>query len=325
MKHPLAINLKFILKAHILNPLWLPRDRRRNIRCVECYRRVEALLDKYRHFVRRLDLQGGASPKEEAGDGNENKKADAPIFSIWFQGEENAPKLVKVCFDRLRTLYGSRFRVLDEEALLQLISLPEPIMRKWRDGTITAAHFSDICRIELLYRYGGMWFDATDFITEPVPRWIEEADFFIYTCGDIITPQKLIQSCYIRGSKGHPLLGALREFLYEYWAHEGKLIDYFLLHYMFRFLVENNEEAARLFYEMPQIPQDPTHVLWHKNRDRIYSDSLYLKSTEGTFFQKTTFKCRSAREPKPDSVADYILNEKIPIPYGKARLSDSRP
>lgn len=316
MVNPLLINLKFILHAHILNPLWRERNKRRNVRCFYCYKRVEALLDRYRGFVNALRIQ----PQEK-----ERKKTDEKIFSIWFQGRENAPQLVKVCMQRLENLYGDRYRVLDSDDLAGMLEIPDFITDKWKAGIISAAHFSDICRIELLYKFGGMWFDATDYITEPVPQWIEESDLFIYACGDVITPHKLIQSCFMRARQGHPLMGALREFLYEYWRNEKKLADYFLLHYMFRFLVENNQEAARLFGEMPVVHQDPTHVLWHKNRDKPYSDALYLESTQGTFFQKTTFKCKSAVNPKPGSVADYIINDKITIPYGTPRLSHSRP
>lgn len=315
MANPFLINLKFILRAHVLNPLWRERNKRRNVRCYHCYKRVEALLDKYRDFVSNLKLQSS-----EGVDNGGNDK----IFSIWFQGRENAPKLVKVCMKRLENLYGERYMVLDENDLTEMLDIPDFITEKRKAGVISAAHFSDICRIELLYKFGGMWFDATDYITEPVPQWIEESDLFIYACGDVITPHKLIQSCFMRAARNHPLMGAMREFLYEYWRNEKKLADYFLLHYMMRFLVENNEEAARLFNAMPAIHQDPTHQLWHKNRDKPYSDALYLESTKGTFFQKTTFKCKSATDPKPGSVADYIINEKITIPYGHTRLPDSR-
>lgn len=305
---------RFILFAHVFNPLWRQRDKRRIVRCIECYRRVESYLSKYRDFVKSLEL-----PEFEKSD----NAADEKIFSIWFQGEDNAPELVKICFQRLRNVYGDRFVVLDDSSLSDWIELPEHVMNKWKSKKISHAHFSDICRVELLYRHGGMWFDATDYLTSPVPRWIEESDLFIYGTGVKITPEKLIQSCFMRAAKGHPLFAAWREFIFEYWRKENKLIDYFLLHYMIRFLVENNTKAHEYFYAMEQLPQDPTHLLWHKHRDSKYSDQLYLECTKDTFFQKTTFKCKSAVSPKPESVADYIINNKIPFPYGQTRISDT--
>lgn len=316
MVHPFLVNLKFVLRAHILNPLWLPRDKRRNIRCVYCYRRVEALLEKYRDFVRQLK-------PSESDTGHDRSRGK--IFSIWYQGPEKAPRLVKVCLGRLKNVYGERHIVLDGKSIFDYISLPSYIIDKWKSGAISAAHFSDICRVELLYRHGGMWFDATDYLTSPVPEWIEESDMFIYHCGEKITPQKLIQSCFMKASKGHPLFAMWREFIFEYWKREEKLVDYFLLHYMLRFLVENNEKAYNLFYAMPQVHQDPTHILWHKYCDAPYSDSLYLEATKDSFFQKTTFKWKCAENPKPGSVADFIVNDKIKIPYGETRLSDTCP
>lgn len=301
----LITELRFILNAHILNPLWRPRDERRLVRCAQCYKRVEAYLDKYRDFVKSL--------KAEDTLGDESEKNDR-IFSIWFQGEQNAPLLVRICFKRLREIYGDRLIVLDKNSLFDWISLPQHVIDKWNSKKILHAHFSDICRVELLYQHGGMWFDATDFLTSSVPEWIEKSDIFIYACGDKITPHKLIQSCFMKARKGYPLFSMWREFLFEYWKKEDRLVDYFLLHYMIRFIVENNEQAYRLFYEMPQIPQDPTHILWHKNKDCKYSEDLYYKSTKDSFFQKTTFKCKSAASPKAGSVAEYILKEKTPPP-----------
>lgn len=306
--------VRFILDGHILNPFWISREERRRRRCLANYHKVESYFEKYKSFVSSLSLT-----EDNFKDSAEKEK----VFSIWFQGEENAPALVKICFDRLRSVYGDRFIVLDNKTLNDWITLPSHIMEKWEKKKITAAHFSDICRVELLYQYGGMWFDATDYLTEPVPQWIEDADIFIYRTGDVITPHRLIQSCFMRARKGHPLFGAWRKFIFEYWKNENKLVDYFLLHFMLRFIVENNEKASEYFYNMPQLSQDPTHVLWHLHKDDKFTEELYIDSTKDTFFQKTTFKHKSAHNPKPGTVADFIINDKIKLPNGKACVSDT--
>lgn len=300
-------NARFIVFAHILNPLWSSREKRRNRRFTESYRRVESYLNKYRDFVKELSVAPVEGPAAESGD---------KIFTIWYQGEENAPELVKICFKRLRQVYGDRVVVLDRETIYDWTDFPDYIKNKWEAGLITPTHFSDICRVELLYRHGGMWFDATDYLTSPVPDWIEKSDLFIYNTGNVITPQTLIQSCFMRARKGHPLFAMWREAMFEYWRQENKLIDYFLLHYMLRFIVENNEEARKEFYAMPQIPQDPTHILWHRYHSAPYTDELYRESTKDTFFQKTNYKHKRARKPVAGSVADYIVNDKIRLPYG---------
>lgn len=290
--------MKFTLFGHILNPLWHSRLRRRQTRGYWQHKVVDNYLREYKDFVRGLKLDGAPTQ-----DGSGEK-----IFSIWFQGEDKAPKLVKKCFARLRKFYGDRFVVLDNTTLPQWISLPEHIERKWKEGKIVPANYSDICRIELLHQHGGMWFDATDYLTERVPQWVEDADLFIYLEGGHITPHTFIQSCFMRAKKGHPLFGAWRELISEYWRHEDEAVDYFLAHFLLRFLVENNEEAARLFHAMPQVAQDPTHRLWFGHRDEPYSEELYRELTKDAFFQKTNFKCKSGQQPAPGTMADFIIN-----------------
>lgn len=294
-------NFKFTMLAHVLNPLWNSRIKRRRTRGRHSYTYVSHYLKKYKPFVENITFTG--KPEK-------NAEGEEKIFSIWFQGEENAPALVKVCFSRLRETYGDRFIVLDRNTIKEWVKLPDFIYEKWEKGIITPAHFSDICRVALLYQNGGMWFDATDYLTEKVPQWIEESDLFIYLEGNRITPGTLIQSCFMRARKNHPLFKGLLDFIYEYWSQEDRLVHYFLLHYMMRYLTENNPEALRLFLAMPQVNQDPTHILWHEHHKEPYSRELYDLDTKDTFFQKTSFKRKSARNPLPGSVADIILQGK---------------
>lgn len=64
------------------------------------------------------------------------------------------------------------------------------------------AHYVDICRVELLYEYGGYWLDSTCFVTAPIPEWICRQDFFVYMAGHE-TPYSysFIQNCFIRARK----------------------------------------------------------------------------------------------------------------------------
>ena len=43
------------------------------------------------------------------------------------------------------------------------MELPGYIVEKWGKGQIPAALFSDLLRLQLLIKYGGMWIDSTVF------------------------------------------------------------------------------------------------------------------------------------------------------------------
>ena len=73
------------------------------------------------------------------------------VWTCWFQGEENAPALVKVCINRMRAVFGEKnVTVITDENFSDFISLPDYILQKYKSGFISRAHFSDILRIELL-------------------------------------------------------------------------------------------------------------------------------------------------------------------------------
>lgn len=298
MTNSVFANLKFIWDAHIANPIWLPRYERRKKRFSVKYKNTCKRLNKYRRFIELLKID--THYQAETG-------AEEFVFSIWFQSEENAPLLIKSCFRQLKKYYGENVKILDRNSIRKWIDVPDYIWLKWENGIISNAHFSDICRVLLLYNYGGMWFDATDYLTSPVPDWIINSDLFMFAAGDKITPTTLVQSCFIRAKKNHPLLKAWRDIIFEYWKTENQLIDYFLLHYLLRYLVENNSSASELFNKIPYVEQDPTHVLWYKYRDHTYSEKLFFEATKDTFFQKTNFKARSAKYPKNDSIAEFII------------------
>ena len=85
------------------------------------------------------------------------------IHSIWFQGEDNAPEIVKLCFNRLRVVaehYNLKLHIYNEDELSHL-SIDKNIKEKRKKGIIDNAVYSDICRSFLLSYYGGIWCDAT--------------------------------------------------------------------------------------------------------------------------------------------------------------------
>ena len=86
------------------------------------------------------------------------------VWFSWLQGIDQAPDLVKVCLASQRKhLPDYEFRVFDLSNYQQWIELPEFIVRKYKKGLIPAASFSDLLRLSVLQKYGGVWMDATVF------------------------------------------------------------------------------------------------------------------------------------------------------------------
>ena len=194
---------KIGLFGHVLNPFWKTRIERRKIRTDLT---AKVVTKYFKRYLPAVDSVKETTPIKD----DKNDK----IFTIWLQGEDNAPALVKACFRSVRRHCKQELVVLDEKTIFDYITLPKEIVKKYKDGKIGHAHFADICRVELLYQYGGYWLDSTAFVTAPIPKWIEDEDFFVYLTGNNYniggSPYSFMQNCFIRARKGAFLLAAWR-------------------------------------------------------------------------------------------------------------------
>ncbi len=269
---------KIMFQSHIFNWPWRTREHRRDVRTSVLSRVAPE------YFKRYLPAAAKVEETDVIHD-----DANEKIFTIWQQGEENAPALVKACFRSIRRHCKQELVVLDDKTITDYIQLPEEIMEKYRAGKIRRAHFADICRVELLYKYGGYWMDSTDFATGPIPQWITDQDFFMFMVGNVGQKYSFCQNCFIRARRGSYLLAAWRAMILDYWMHENASFDYFMHQMLFQTLVQNDPRAIKYFAEMPHVDQDPTHSVWHNYKHAPYDDKLFKKLTADAFFQKTAY------------------------------------
>jgi hypothetical protein len=93
------------------------------------------------------------------------------IWTLWLQGWDNAPAIVRACLARWQNLNpGWRVHALDAQTLARFLSASD-IDRIIRAETPLEA-ISDQIRIELLHHYGGVWADATTMCMRPLDRWL---------------------------------------------------------------------------------------------------------------------------------------------------------
>jgi hypothetical protein len=289
---------RLLVEGHLLNPVWDGEERHRARRC-KAFGRI--LMD----YMRKNWLQAAADVPVTPVIRNDSEER---IFTLWLQGEEQAPDIVKSCFASIRKHCTQPLVILDGETVFDWITLPEAIVEKYRAGKIKPAHFADICRVELLHTYGGYWLDSTCYVSAPIPAWITEHDFFVFMAGEKVHGNySFIQNCFIRARKGSYLLEAWRAMILDYWLHEDRRVDYFQHQVMFRTLVTYNATASKLFGEMAQLDQYPTHLYLYEYKDLPYDEKVLLKAAEeGFFYQKTSY--RDLENIVPGSFADHLVH-----------------
>ncbi|MGN0189370.1 MAG: capsular polysaccharide synthesis protein [Candidatus Cryptobacteroides sp.] len=292
---------EIVLKGHILNLPWRPHLERRRVRGRVTAKAVGSYLD---FLVPAIKANSGIRQPQQ-----EDRKEEEKIFSVWLQGEGNAPKIVRSCWGSIKANCPQELVILDADSLPQWVDLPDHIIGKWKSGKMGPAHFTDICRLALLHKYGGLWLDSTDFVSAPIPQWILDEDFFVYMSGDTLKGSySFIQNCFIRARKGNYLTKAWLDAVLEYWEAEDSVIDYFVHQLIFRKVIENDPAAASLFGKMPKVSQDAAHELWFGNGRNPFDEDGFRRMTGAAAFQKTEYKSSTALNPPEGSFAEKVMN-----------------
>ena len=176
------------------------------------------------------------------------------IWICWFQGLESAPALVKRCIESVqRHTPDAQVVILTDDNIPDYLSLPEHIKTKYQSGLISKAQYSDIVRCSLLYQYGGIWMDATVFMSKPLPESFYEKRFssLRFDQHEGAVSQGYWTAYFLAAQKGNALVRLVRDILYSYWQHHDTLIEYFLIDYSFLYARERYPQFHQVMEEQP--------------------------------------------------------------------------
>ena len=215
------------------------------------------------------------------------------IWQFWDNPTgKTTPEIVKSSLESVEKFKGNFQRKILNNAVLENYSdLPGYVFDKFRKSQMDYAHFSDLLRLNLLKNHGGIWLDATGYMTDFIPKYILNEDFFVFLTGELTHfPYSFMQNCFIRSKKGSILCEAWYRMCVEFWKNETKTLDYFQHQLMFKVLVEGNPTVKKLFAEMPQRTDDEIHKFAGNNLLKKFDAVEWERMKKASFFQKTTYK-----------------------------------
>ncbi len=161
---------------------------------------------------------------------------DVKVWSMWWQGEENADRLFRMCIESARKQTGQPVVVLDQDNYKNYFTIPESILQKYADGKINPAHVCDYMVVSILAEQGGYFTGATVWCSQPIPEQVLRAPFFVCKT-ETKSTYHMSRSRWVGyllgGRKEFPLFGFARDFLTEYWDKMDYVVDYLLLDYIF--------------------------------------------------------------------------------------------
>lgn len=227
-----------------------------------------------------------------------------PVWTCWFQGEKNAPPLVRSCLKSMRNCFGKEnVKIITDENFADYVLLPEFILEKYNTNIISRTHFSDILRTELLYRYGGIWIDSTVFCSAPeIPEYISDSDFFCYSVVDMTRNDCLpivASSWFLKAEKNNSIIAKTRELIFAYWKKEKHLCNYNLFHIFFALASEVYKEE---WNKVPVFSNIQPHIMQFE-LFKPYSKERIMQIFRGADFHKLNW--RLMKKEKDDTYTNY--------------------
>ncbi|MDM8219013.1 capsular polysaccharide synthesis protein [Limosilactobacillus mucosae] len=236
-------------------------------------------------------------------------KSSNKVWVCWLQGMENAPEIVKTCYNSLKTnLPNKEIIVLTSSNLNKYVTFPNYIERKWKQGIISNAHLADLLRLELLTKFGGTWIDATVLCTEQedkIPEYFFNSELFVYQC---LKPGRdghstYMSNWYISAKSHNKILEATKYLCYEYWKRNNEVIDYFIFHDFMSIVLDTYKDDWHKI-----IPRDNAtpHELLLRMFDK-YNDEMWQAIVNQTPFHKLSYKFSKMDLTLNETYYQYII------------------
>ena len=245
-------------------------------------------------------------------DNLENKKI---IWTLWWQGYDNAPEIVKYCLDNMKKLAhenGFEFYCLDESTFERYVKIPEYLKLKIKKGYISIANISDMIRVCLLSQYGGTWIDSTVFIHSSF-KWDNfSKSYFTIKTGEMTDYSPNVsknrwKTFLLSGNSS--LYEFTRDFFFEYFKKFDYVIDYLLIDYIFDIAFDTNAEIKK---QMLELESTNLNLFWLESHfSEKFDRNIWKHISENTKIFKTTYKLDTKIKCDSENYYSALIKSKL--------------
>lgn len=250
------------------------------------------------------------------------KKKDISSNTIWqFWDGNEMPKIVKNCVDSVKQKKPANWNhiILNNNNITDYIDMPDVIINLLKNKKIKYCHYADYIRLALLATYGGIWMDATIFLTDNIPSEILQSHFFVFENFETnINHKKWINYCppafgfnslfkfkaynyFIKSDINNELIKEYADLFY-YHLIKNKSICYFGAMIILTLLLKEKGDKNR--YRLSVFKPETMQFHFYDK----YSDKLWNEIISNSFCHKLTHKKKANNN---DEILDHIINLKI--------------
>ena len=146
------------------------------------------------------------------------------VWMLWLQGWDKAPSISQTCVDSWKYYNpGWDVKLLDEQNVLEYLDIDEELPGL-KTNNIS---LSNIIRISLIKKYGGVWADSTLFCNKSLDDWLPEGAFLF----NRPSAQRMICDWFISGSGDSSIIDMWHNVTMQYWKWRIKETDQYEQHY----------------------------------------------------------------------------------------------
>lgn len=263
------------------------------------FKRIEKFFSICKQKLIVAYLMNHCGGKEIVGNYNRMDKAlnnnpitsEAPIWTCWWQGEDNMPEIVKACYNSMRKHSNNHPVILiTEKNYQEYIDIPDYIIRKNKEGHIDLTHFSDILRAMLLSKHGGIWMDSTLLLPyKNIDEFIPTNQTF-WSCHHKPIYNNISQGGWVSFfwacGKGNFLASFIADMHLAYWSRKDKLVDYLLLDYTFAIARRYIPVVHNMIEDVKMTEMGPLG----KYLNEEYTENEWTEFCSRYNFHKVTYK-----------------------------------
>ena len=244
-----------------------------------------------------------------------NQENSKIIWTLWMQGYENAPELVKSTIDSIRKfaeLNNFQFILLEENTIEKYVVFPKLIKEKMDLGVIDYTKISDILRVSLLAKYGGTWVDATIYMKEEFDSSLLLQNYYTIKTGGIEDYSPNISNNRWKGfflSGNSSLFSFTRDFFFEYYSRYDIAVDYLLIDYIFDMAYKYDEKIKN---QMLELEKSNPNLFWLESHlgDK-FDQKVWDNITETTKVFKTTYKLSGEIKSNKNNFYSKLIDGKL--------------
>ena len=249
--------------------------------------------------------------------------SDTPkiIWMMWWQGIDKLPPIPQACIRSIRkNLPDYEIRIITKDNFHEFLNVDDVI--KYLDEhtfgkkRLIIQHFSDIIRMRILNKFGGMWLDATMFLSgNNFLNLIKKYKFFTIKLIEFPDNKLFFAPGHGRfctslfaSPAGNPLFSFVDECLTYHVNHHSLFLDYFVSEYAIVLGEKHVNFINKLFNDLPA--SNPRMFWLDQQMKKEFCEETWneIKATTDVF--KLNWKIPAPVSDKY-TFYDFIVNPKL--------------